>query len=160
MSKLFLFGYHGCHYHGYHGCHCCSPIFSQMWKLLLRTENINFWAYIPFEVWEYFFPSLKIKLRLLLLHLFILFQNLIIFLWFGDLVSCLSYSWHWISHEMSSPGVLLNTVWSKFCMKKGFNDAQILAMLERCFSRDSRSSSNTFRRWKCFKSGHEWVGND
>ena len=60
--------------------------------------------------------------------------------------------------KMSS--TLQQRVCIKFCVKNGFNDAQTLKMLEKCFGNDTLTRSNVFRWHERFRSGHESVEDD
>ena len=48
----------------------------------------------------------------------------------------------------------------KFCVKNGFNGAQTLKMLEKCFGNDTLTRSNVFRWHERFRSGRESVEDD
>ena len=48
----------------------------------------------------------------------------------------------------------------KFCVKNGFNSAQTLEMLEKCFGNDTLTRSNVFRWHERFRSGRESVQDD
>ena len=48
----------------------------------------------------------------------------------------------------------------KFCVKTGFNGAQTLEMLKKCFGNDTLTRSNVFRWQERFRSGHESVEDD
>ena len=48
----------------------------------------------------------------------------------------------------------------KFCVKNGFNGAQTLEILEKCFVNDTPTRSNVFRWHERFRSGHESVEDD
>ena len=45
----------------------------------------------------------------------------------------------------------------KFCVKNGFNGAQTLEILEKCFGNDTLTRSNVFRWYERFRSGRESV---
>ena len=48
----------------------------------------------------------------------------------------------------------------KFCVKNGFNDAQTLEMLEKCFGNDTLTRSKAFRWHERSRSGRESVEDD
>ena len=48
----------------------------------------------------------------------------------------------------------------KFCVKNGFNGAQTLEMLEKCFGNHTLTRSNVFRWHERFRSGRESVEDD
>ena len=48
----------------------------------------------------------------------------------------------------------------KFCVKNGFNGAQTVEMLEKCFGNDTLTRSNVFRWHERFGSGRESVEDD
>ena len=60
--------------------------------------------------------------------------------------------------KMSS--TLQQRVCIKFCVKSGFNGAQTLEMLEKCFGNDTITRSNVFRWHARFRSGRESVEDD
>ena len=45
----------------------------------------------------------------------------------------------------------------KFCVENGFNGAQTLEMLEKCFGNDTLTRSNVFRWHERFRSGRGSV---
>ena len=49
---------------------------------------------------------------------------------------------------------------TKFCVKSGFNGAQTLEMLEKCFDNDTLTRSNVFRWHERFRSGRESIEDD
>ena len=48
----------------------------------------------------------------------------------------------------------------RFCVKSGFNGAQTLEMLEKCFGNDTLTRSNVFRWYERFRNGCESVEDD
>ena len=62
-----------------------------------------------------------------------------------------------IFHKKKKSSTLQQQVCIKFCVKNGFNGAQTLEMLEKCFGNHTVTRSNVFRWHEHFRSGRESV---
>ena len=65
-----------------------------------------------------------------------------------------------IFHKKKMSSTSQQRVCIKFCVKNGFNDAQTLEMLVKCFGNDTLTRSNFFRSHERFRSGRESVEDD
>ena len=64
-----------------------------------------------------------------------------------------------IFHKKKMSSTLQQRVCIKFCVKNGFNGAQTLEMLEKCFGNDTLTRSNVFRWHERFRSSEEHQQN-
>ena len=149
-----------------------------MWSGVILMEDdaftsCQFWPlFLDFFVQFYYLATVDILVdslvpleQLKINNTFEIHQTLsITFFWWISAfdVDCMYLSLCVVSifHKKKMSSTLQQRVCIKFCVKNGFDGAQTLEMLEKCFGNDTLKKCNVFRWHERFRSGRESVEDD